>query len=82
MDKVYVNGFENDFDGGQPLMPEWVSSKYTIGRFTYINSTIQYPDIIKDKYKSKTIRAQMENIINNHDSNDNPVLIVARNRSF
>ncbi len=79
-DKTYVNGFENDFDGGQPLIPEWISGEYTIGLFTYINSTIQYPDIIKDKYKSKTIRAQMENIIKNHDENDNPVLIVARNR--
>ncbi|MPN16779.1 hypothetical protein SDC9_164125 [bioreactor metagenome] len=57
-----------------------MSGEYTIGLFTYINSTIQYPDIIKDKYKSKTIRAQMENIIKNHDENDNPVLIVARNR--
>ena len=80
MDKVYVTGFENDFDGGQPLMPEWVSSKYTIGRFSYLNGISKYPDIIKDKYKSKTIRAQMEAIIKNHKENDNPVLIVARHR--
>lgn len=80
MGKVYVNGFENDFDGGQPLMPEWISSKYTIGRLTYINSITQYPDIIKDKYKSKTIRAQLINIVKNHKENDNPVLIVAKHR--
>jgi len=80
MGKVYITGFENDFDGGQPLMPEWISGEYTIGKFSYINSTVEYPEIIRDKFKSKTIRAQMENVIKNHHENDNPVLIVARNR--
>lgn len=77
--KTGVTGYENDFDGGPPFVPQWFSDSYAMGMFNYISTTRKYRDIIlRDKYLYPNMRDNLIEIIENYDEDDNPILIIGK----